>query len=227
MNTDDLRRLDPGAVARRAQALGALHRPNADTIDADDEDVLDNLGDQLAQGMAERRTALWQVLIPSRLQWATVADFAGDVAEPLGEWAAGPAGRNLCLFGPVGVGKSHAAVAAVRPLHERGMGVRFLPVVELLDLLRPGGPEGMFTSLSDVDVLVLDDLGTERATDWTAERLYAVVNRRWLEERPTVVTTNLEPARLEESIGPRAYSRLVGSGAVNVRLTGNDRRRSR
>lgn len=121
---------------------------------------------------------------------------------------------------------SHAAVGAARLRFDRGAEVRFLPVVELLDLLRPGGPEGALYDLADLELLVLDDLGSERPTDWTAERLYALVNRRWLEERPTICTSNLGPADLERAVGARVYSRLVGNGSVGVTLSGPDRRRN-
>lgn len=97
--------------------------------------------------------------------------------------------------------------------------------VELLDLLRPGGPEGALYDLADLELLILDDLGSERPTEWTAERLYALVNRRWLEERPTIVTSNLASGELQQAVGPRVYSRLVGNGSVGIGLSGPDRRR--
>jgi DNA replication protein DnaC len=130
------------------------------------------------------------------------------------------------LLGPVGVGKSHAAVAATRGLHHDGHEVQFLPVVELLDLLRPGGPERALYDLANLDVLIVDDLGSERGTDWTAERLYALVNRRWLEETPTVFTSNLSPPDLQDALGERTFSRIVGNDAVTLTLSGRDRRRN-
>lgn len=101
----------------------------------------------------------------------------------------------------------------------------FVPVVEMLDDLRPGGPEGYLSDLMGVDRLILDDLGLERPTDWTIERLYALVNRRWLEERPTIATTNLSPQALEEAVGARMFSRLAGA-AVSIGIAGPDRRAS-
>ena len=152
--TNEPRRLDAASVADRAMSRwGHLHRPNPDTLDTDDDPELD-LAAELATDLAGRRQALWQRAIPSRLLWATLADFDGDAHQVLAEWAHQPAGRNLCLFGPVGVGKSHAAVAAVRQQHHAGLSVRFLPVVELLDLLRPGGPEGTFEALAPWLVLL-------------------------------------------------------------------------
>lgn len=209
----------------RMREKAALHRATPEALQPDD---YDDLPAAVGSMLADRRLATWQRAIPNRFQWAQLADFTGPEADTLAGWAEQPAGRNLLLLGAVGVGKSHAAVAAVRPAHfDRGADVRFLPVVELLDLLRPGGPDGALYDLADVDVLVVDDLGTERSTDWTDERLYAVINRRWLEERPTVATTNLDAKELRDAIGARTYSRLVGNGAVVVTLTGPDRRRQR
>lgn len=171
----------------------------------------------------EQRTQWWLAAIPSKFVWAETADFEPSVASVLTEWAIDPRGRNLVLFGAVGSGKSHGAVAACRLSFFRGLDVMFLPVVEMLDELRPGGPDGYLKDLMAVDRLILDDLGLERHTDWTAERLYALVNRRWMEERPTVATTNLSPEALEEAIGPRMFSRLMG-GAVTLGIVGPDRR---
>jgi DNA replication protein DnaC len=217
-------------VARLAAAQPAepqLHRATPEALLPDDYDDLPTMG----QLLEHKRMATWQRAIPNRFQWADLADFTDqppEVAADLAEWAAKPDRRNLLLLGPVGVGKTHAAVAATRRQHfDHGVDVRFLPVVELLDMLRPGGPEGALYDLADTDLLVLDDLGSERPTEWTAERLYALINRRWLEARPTVCTTNLEPDPLREAVGERVFSRLVGNGAVVLRLTGHDRRRKR
>lgn len=216
-------RLDMADAAARLERLAAHHRTTG-VLEPDDYDdpELDALR---AQGLAEVRARFWREAIPSRFQWARVDDFTGQARTELERWGTEPAGRNLLLLGPVGVGKSHAAVAAARILFDRGTEVRFLPVVELLDMLRPGGPEGALYDLAGLELLVLDDLGSERPTDWTAERLYALVNRRWLEERPTIITTNLPASELEQAVGARVYSRLVGNGSVGVGLSGPDRRR--
>lgn len=143
-------------------------------------------------------------------------------------WAENPAGRNLVITGPVGAGKSWAAVAATRARAEAGASVMLYTVAMLLDRLRPGGADGALEEAIAADVLLLDDLGSERPTDWTAERLSIVIDQRWLHERPIVTTTNLTlgPAgSLVEAIGERAYSRLVHSGAVVHRIDGPNRRK--
>lgn len=220
---------DPHAVGEilsgRAAEIGRKARPRTEpSFDLED----DELTEFRAAGIDAIRSAAWQRAIPSRFSWAKLDDVPeGSVREALDEWSVAPSGRNLVLLGPVGVGKTHAAVAACRAAHFGGLSVQFSPLVELLDSLRPGGGDASLWDLADVDRLIIDDLGSERPTDWTSERLYALVNRRWLEERPTIATTNLEPAELEEALGPRAFSRLVGNDAVVLRLSGRDRRRKR
>lgn len=220
------------AAAERLGTPAPLHRATEEALEPDDYDA-EVLAIARSAGLAEVRQQIWQRCIPSRFHWASLDDFTGQVHDELTGWASDPGDRNLLLLGPVGVGKSHAAVAAARVRFDRGVEVRFLPVVELLDLLRPGGPENALYELADLELLVLDDLGSERPTDWTAERLYALVNRRWLEGRPTIATSNLSAvcsdgqtvSDLEAALGPRVFSRLVGCGSVAIGLSGPDRRR--
>lgn len=203
-------------------------RPREVVIDADafDEDAARAMS---AEGLAGLRADAWRRWCPQRFVDATLQDAPDSIADELIGWSrtAGPR-PNLVLTGPVGTGKTHLAFAAVRSDYiTRGLDVVYAPVSEMLDRLRPGGPEDALDDYVHADRVIIDDLGAERPTDWTAERLYLVVNRRWMEERPSVVTTNLEPAALREALGERTYSRLVGSDAVVLRLGGDDRRRQR
>lgn len=182
---------------------------------------------------AKWREAQWRRAIPARFHAATLEQVrqvhGDDPAESLTMWVECTGARpNVLLFGPVGVGKSHAAVAALRGVYDREHTVAYWPVTTLLEATSPGGadPAGALASATQADVLVLDDLGVERDTEWVQERVYEVVNQRWLEEVPTIVTTNLpDAAALCEAVGERVYSRLQ-DGAVGIRLTGGDRRRT-
>lgn len=224
--TDPVRPNFSAVVARIAERAG-------DAVPEEEPNVV----------LVPRREALWHARrpgqIPKKFLTAKVADFRQETEETrsaLNDWAVRPAGRNLVIGGPVGAGKSHCAVAACRRSHfTNDQDVHFWPVVELLDDLRPGGTEGTLSRLMAVDILILDDLGAERPTDWTSERLYALVNRRWLEDLPTVGTTNLPLTRkgtpdgydgptLDEVLGDRMFSRLIG-GATKIRISGPDRRR--
>ena len=180
-----------------------------------------------ADAEARRRVAWerWDRAIPRRFRGARLDHLPAPLAEQLAAWAKLDERPNLVLTGPVGTGKTYAACAAVRPLVGAGATLAFWPVVRLLDQLRPGHDPDPYDEAAGADLLVLDDLGAERATEWTAERLYALVNDRWLDERPTLATTNLPPPALATAIGERLASRLLG-GATIARLAGPDQRMS-
>lgn len=224
-----------------AATLATLHARHPGTVEPEIPD--DDMG-PTPDAFAARLGQMWREAIPSRFLHAKLADIAAEQLPPaklavLAAWAANPQGRNVMLWGGVGVGKTHAAVAACRGLHFEGSReVLFKPVVELLDELRVQGELSGCTlaEARDVDIVLLDDVGGERPTDWTAERLYLLANRRWLEQRPVVATTNLPLTYkvvpegysgpvLEDVVGSRTFSRLVGNGAVVLRMGGPDRRR--
>jgi DNA replication protein DnaC len=134
--------------------------------------------------------------------------------------------EGLSLLGPTGTGKTHQAWTALTHLRCAGLPVCALNVPELLDACRPGGDPVALRRAQSFPVLLLDDLAVGKATEWTEEVLYRVLNRRYDEALPTVVTTNLTPTQLEQVLGGRVVSRLVGM-TRQVVLEGGDRRRSR
>lgn len=185
--------------------------------------------DVVARGaMRRQRLDEWHRTVPWRFRDARVDDFTGrPVHDDLVAWAQTTEPTNLVVVGPVGVGKSHAATAAVRNLFGAGETLHWVPVGEMLDRLDWRRPDShaYMDLLMAVDLLVVDDLGTDRANEWTGERLYGVVNRRHLDGLRTVATSNLEPDDLAEHLGERTYSRLAGTAYV-IRLAGHDRRRA-
>jgi DNA replication protein DnaC len=176
---------------------------------------------------AVRRQLRWEQAIPKRYLWAALDDFdQGRARETMQLWADTGSPRNLIICGPVGVGKTHAAIAAARARHDHGEEVEFWPVVNLMDGLRPGSDvsDTLFARLTaDADVLILDDLGRQKQSEWVAERLYAIVNQRWMDEKPVIVTTTFDQRRLTDLLGEHMVSRLAG-GVDVVQLSGNDRR---
>lgn len=212
---------EPVSMSDRVAALAA-----GLGFDVDGEPV-DDFEDGWTGPVDSARASRWSSKCPDRFVQATLDDLDDITGEPIRAWAHQPDGTNLVLIGDVGTGKTHAALAAARHRWiEHGDDVMFRPVVELLDQLRPGSTdEGVLAEAMSVDVLVLDDVGAERPTDWTAERLFAIVNRRWMERLPIIATSNLDPAALRPALGDRTYSRLVLSGAKVLGVGGDDRRR--
>jgi DNA replication protein DnaC len=84
----------------------------------------------------------------------------------------------------------------------------------------------VLAGLAELPLLALDDLGTENPTAWTRERLYTLVNRRYLARRSTMVTANERPAALARQLGQRIMSWLRGT-SVEAHLSGVDYRLAR
>ena len=167
------------------------------------------------------RDRRWRDLIPPRFHDATVDDLTGNLRAAADRWIDGGLAANVILLGPVGVGKTHTGVAFARAAFDAGRTIRFVSTDELLEGLRPSG--GIRWRPDRVDVLVLDDLGREKPTDWSATTLDGIIDRRWKAELPTIVTSNLDPDALATHVGPRLWSRLYDS-AVRHTVAGDDRR---
>lgn len=134
----------------------------------------------------------------------------------------------LFLQGGYGCGKTHLAAAIANDTVQAGRSTLFLTVPDLLDTLRyafgaPAGTyEDRFERIRRVPVLILDDFGTQNATDWAREKLFQILNYRYINHLPTVLTTNL----LLEEIEARMRSRLSDPDLVtHVRLLAPDYRR--
>jgi DNA replication protein DnaC len=150
--------------------------------------------------------------------------------------------RGLLLMGSSGIGKTHLATATLRGLLQKGADGIFYDFRDLLDELRASyGPEAgrseesILHRVFTVEVLVLDELGSEKLTDWVREIVHRVVIRRYNDERLTICTTNYldtellgreaDPLEtLEGRIGYRLRSRLYEMCDTLV-LGGKDYRR--
>jgi DNA replication protein DnaC len=126
------------------------------------------------------------------------------------EYAKRPQGW-LVLFGNYGAGKTHLAAAIANAALRRQTRVLFAIVPDLLDHLRSTfGPsseveyDDRFETIREVPLLILDDLGTENTTAWAREKLFQIINYRYNDALPTVITSNRKP----EDIDPRIFSRM-------------------
>ena len=70
-------------------------------------------------------------------------------------------------------------------------------------------------------LLIIDDIGAERITEWVAERMVSLIHDRYSNGLSTIYTSNLSPKELEEKLGDRIASRVIGKSAV-VEITGGD-----
>jgi DNA replication protein DnaC len=128
------------------------------------------------------------------------------------------------LFGETGVGKTHLAVAALNALIQRGFEGVFFDYQTLLDRIRGSydrtsgsADKEAYRLALDCEILLLDDLGAHRVTDWVEDIVASIITHRCNHRKPVIVTTNLPPPgqtsnaakdSLADRIGPRAWSRL-------------------
>lgn len=115
----------------------------------------------------------------------------------------------LLLLGGYGCGKTHLAAAIANFAVELGVPTLFITVPDLLDTLRfayddPDTTfEQRFDQIRQAPLLVLDDFGTQNATAWAQEKLFQIINFRYINHLPTVVTTNLSLDQIEGRIRSR------------------------
>jgi DNA replication protein DnaC len=134
-------------------------------------------------------------------------------------WAAHyPLDQNgLIIIGPSGVGKTHLAVAALMHLVGKGFRCLFSDYRELLKQIQNSyNPAAQTTELDllrpvfDTDVVLLDDLGAVRPSEWVWDTVSIILNERYNEKRTTIITTNFldGPSAAAEGIqGPRRAGR--------------------
>jgi DNA replication protein DnaC len=135
------------------------------------------------------------------------------------------AGRGLWFDGPVGTGKTSLAILVAKAAKDAGRSYAVFPVPRLLAEIKrtfdrdaSDSYMGFFRRLCTIDLLVLDDLGAEKQTEWVLEQLYSIVNERWQDRRSIVVTTNVPDP------DPEAPLRLLKQGTAQLHeLLGSDR----
>jgi DNA replication protein DnaC len=141
--------------------------------------------------------------------------------------------KGLCLIGPPGIGKTHLAVAVLRRvILTRGARGLFYDTRDLLRVIRSTynplvrtAEMDVLRPVMDADLLVLDDMGSEKTSEWVEETMNLIVNTRYNERRHTIFTSNYEDTpddvpdergdvqgardfTLKERIGFRIHSRL-------------------
>jgi DNA replication protein DnaC len=203
------------------------------------------------QGDLRRRQRILSSTIPKRYAHCTLGSFIEKstelkvartrVQEFIDLWPGTDEGRGLLLMGPCGVGKTHLAVSALIEIINSNKSGRLLfsNFQDLIQEIQASFDSDQVQSKSEIlrplleaDLLVLDELGSQKPTTFVQDILYYVINTRYNEERATIFTTNYvdEPAdgkeeNLSQRIGNRLRSRLYEMAPM-VKMSGKDHRRN-
>lgn len=148
----------------------------------------------------------------AKIAYKATYEYAEDLPNKLAM------GQGLLLFGHPGCGKSHLVAAAAHRAIESGYSVLFERAPKLLMRLRAvyssqssASELEMIEALGRVDLLVIDDLGAEKKTEWSEQAIYTIIDERYSKRRAMLITTNLSLEELEQKVGLRTMDRLVGS----------------
>lgn len=123
-------------------------------------------------------------------------------------------GQGLLLHGPVGTGKSYTAAAIANELMSLKHSAVMTSFIKLLDGMSgfKSDDEKYIARLNRAELLVIDDLGAERSTDTTLEKVYNIIDSRYRSRKPLILTTNLTMAQIKKETDiryVRIYDRIV------------------
>lgn len=173
-----------------------------------------------------------------RFQMRTFATFREDAATETAKRLAqtfcadiktNPRATGIMLIGPYGCGKTHLAAAILHQSAENGIPGMFVVAPDLLAQIRSsyrtedGRADEIVDAAKNTPLLVLDDLGAEKASAWVQEQLYMLINHRYEHMLPTVITTNNDGQELEQELGRRTLSRLAEM-TVPIKISAGDYR---
>lgn len=144
-------------------------------------------------------------------------------------------GKGIYIHGAVGTGKTHICWA-IKHHYDKPEAYRYLRFWNVVDLMHeirsdfdrmPHDKHRPEEDLTDPDernkILILDDIGAEKANEFVAETLYRIINFRYNNMLPTIFTSNLPVGDLADKIGERSASRIVEMCDI-IELSGGDRR---
>jgi len=143
-------------------------------------------------------------------------------------------GEGLMFLGQVGTGKTHLAAAIINYIITKHViPVKFLNITALLEEVRKTydkdndkAENAVIRELSEVELLVIDDLGKEKRTEWSNSVIYRIVNNRYESYKPLIVTTNYKIEELGANVGDATASRIIEM-CRGLRMDGRDRRKEK
>ena len=164
--------------------------------------------------------------IPKLYENSSFETFLGhdDIVEKVKD----KSGKSIILQGQQGCGKTHLAIAAIRYSEVNPYSVEFISVPDLMLMLRSSfgdhsknyenhmSEAEIIKKYSGVAVLILDDMGADKTSDYTIVSLYIILNSRINSCLQTIITTNLTDKGISEFFGQRIASRLCTFDTIKI-----------
>ena len=131
--------------------------------------------------------------------------------------------NGLMLIGPIGTGKTHLAAAIANVLLDAGKKVICMTSVEMLAKIRSTykddrNDDDVIQEFRNADLLIIDDLGKEKPSEWSVQMIYSIVNSRYENEFPIIITTNYTPDELVNRLTPNGSPDTITARATVDRL---------
>lgn len=143
----------------------------------------------------------------------------------------GPGSENLLFVGAPGLGKTFLSACIARQVADRGYSVVYETAITLFsdfeaEKFNQTSEEyrGLSRRYMECDLLIIDDLGTEMTTQFIISTLYHIINTRMMENRGTIISTNVLDNALEKKYSPQIASRITGNYRL-IKFMGQDIRR--
>lgn len=135
--------------------------------------------------------------------------------------------KNILMRGGTGLGKTHLSLAIANEVIRRGFGVIYVSAPALMSKLEKlrfskENEESYIDMLANCDLLIIDDLGTEFNSQFSASQFYNLCNSRLLLRKPFIINTNLSIAELQKSYSERFISRILGDSTSVLNFFGDD-----
>ena len=139
--------------------------------------------------------------------------------------------ENILLCGTVGIGNTFLSNCIAKEILDQGHSVLYLSAFQLFDLMAKNSFSGnapkedsvvrQYPHIFDSDLLIIDDLGTELANNFTMAGFFLVINERILRKKSTLISTNLSPEEILTTYTERTASRII-SNYTMLKLSGSD-----
>ncbi len=137
-------------------------------------------------------------------------------------------GQNIMFTGTTGVGKTFLSNCIAKAMIEQCYSVVYLTATELFNIFSRGcfsyeeeASDEIDHYILDSDILIIDDLGTERANSFTVSKLFYCINERYGRKKGTIISTNLKPGEIRDLYSERIASRILSNYEI-ITLFGDD-----